>query len=258
MAPFEDQAEEAYRQGLRCGAAGRLEEAREWFDRAASLQPKDESGRTASNLVSDAIACNIGVDALGHFLRGAELAQNRSALAIEEIKLGLQLAPTYAPGFQALGFVQGLFGRFAESETSFRRAVELSPDTPEPHFNLGRFYHLRGQPTLAEQHYRDALNIDANFLPAQRYLAQLGNRSDGGRAAGDCFIATAAFESPMSPEVIVLKCWRDTTLTQSKLGRGFIGLYYAASPTIAGWVRRNSLVRQVAKGVLTYFSRRLG
>lgn len=48
-----------------------------------------------------------------------------------------------------------------------------------------------------------------------------------------CFIATAAFADPRSPEVMALREFRDFTLRPSYWGRQFIALYYKFSPRVA-------------------------
>lgn len=48
-----------------------------------------------------------------------------------------------------------------------------------------------------------------------------------------CFIATSAFESPLTFEVQELRTFRDFTLRKSKWGRNFIAFYYRTSPRIA-------------------------
>ena len=47
-----------------------------------------------------------------------------------------------------------------------------------------------------------------------------------------CFIATAAFESDLSPEIHWLTAFRDHVLCRSFYGRTFIRLYNAISPSI--------------------------
>jgi len=53
---------------------------------------------------------------------------------------------------------------------------------------------------------------------------------------GRCFIASSAFNSSFSSEVLFLQEWRDTSLRKSYLGRKFIYLYYTASPQVSFWL----------------------
>jgi hypothetical protein len=72
---------------------------------------------------------------------------------------------------------------------------------------------------------------------------------------GGCFIATAAFESPTAPEVVALRQWRDKALTKSHSGRQIIHLYYRFSPTMAGWVSQNPLLKKIIKALLVWLVR---
>ena len=46
-----------------------------------------------------------------------------------------------------------------EARAAYERALELDPDHPDAHVNLGRLLHESGNPAQAEQHYRAALAI---------------------------------------------------------------------------------------------------
>lgn len=57
-----------------------------------------------------------------------------------------------------------------------------------------------------------------------------------GNVKSRCFIATAAFESPAAPEVLVLREFRDMKLRETQWGRQFIFYYYKYSPRVACFI----------------------
>jgi hypothetical protein len=58
-----------------------------------------------------------------------------------------------------------------------------------------------------------------------------------------CFIATAAFGSPMAKDVVVLRNFRDKYLLTNKPGRVFVSTYYQASPPVANWIAGHDYAR---------------
>ncbi len=82
----------------------------------------------------------------------------------------------------------------------------------------------------------------------------------GGGGGGGCFIATAAYGSPMAPEILVLKKFRDEYLLNNSLGRGFVNSYYHLSPFIAKNIEKNEpakfVVRLMLKPVV-WFARKI-
>lgn len=78
----------------------------------------------------------------------------------------------------------------------------------------------------------------------------------GGGGKGGCFIATAAFGTPMAPEVNTLRAYRDHVLLQSAAGRTFVENYYRYSPPVARFIEDKPalrwLVRQLLKPIIRY------
>jgi hypothetical protein len=66
----------------------------------------------------------------------------------------------------------------------------------------------------------------------------------------NCFIATAAYGTPMQPEVQALRDFRDNYLMTNILGRGFVKTYYAVSPTIANIIRNNNSLKALTRSML--------
>lgn len=67
-----------------------------------------------------------------------------------------------------------------------------------------------------------------------------------------CFIATAAFESDKTPEVLSLKKFRDDVLINYWWGRRFIDIYYFISPSIARAMHQHSWSKRPVRGVLRF------
>lgn len=67
---------------------------------------------------------------------------------------------------------------------------------------------------------------------------------------GGCFIATAAYGSPLAVEVEFLRQYRDTVLRQTRLGRQFIRIYERCSPPLADWIAVHPATRNFTRRFL--------
>jgi len=65
--------------------------------------------------------------------------------------------------------------------------------------------------------------------------------------SGWCFIATAAYGTPMAKEVISLKNFRDNVLLKTSIGRKFVFLYYTFSPPIANFIKDKPVLKTITR-----------
>jgi hypothetical protein len=65
-----------------------------------------------------------------------------------------------------------------------------------------------------------------------------------------CFIATAAYGSPLHADIVELREFRDEVLAQSAFGRVIIDTYYTVSPSIANVVATSVVARSVVRAAL--------
>ena len=73
---------------------------------------------------------------------------------------------------------------------------------------------------------------------------------DSSGSSGTCFIATAAFGTPMAEEINTLRQVRDSYMLNNALGTTFVDTYYRLSPPIASKVAQYPALASVVRAVL--------
>jgi len=65
-----------------------------------------------------------------------------------------------------------------------------------------------------------------------------------------CFIATAAYGTPMAEEIGVLRKFRDEYLLTNPVGATFVGFYYRVSPPIAQFITEHPSLKPIVRAAL--------
>lgn len=83
-------------------------------------------------------------------------------------------------------------------------------------------------------------------------VASVSVQVEGTQEGGDsrCFVATAAWGSPMAHEVMILRSFRDIYLLNADAGTAFVSMYYAVSPPIADVIRDRGWLRNAIRYAL--------
>ena len=87
-------------------------------------------------------------------------------------------------------------------------------------------------------------------LDGTEVIRNPGANGGGGGGGGGCFIATAAYGTPMAQEVDALRGFRDGYLMTNSVGATFVDSYYRISPPIADVIANSPVLRAFVRGLL--------
>jgi tetratricopeptide (TPR) repeat protein len=148
MPPAPDPVTEQFQRGLALHQAGRLREARTFYEAVIRRQP------------SHAAAL--------HLLGLLAVTEGRSAEGIEHYQACLRAEPAFVAAWTNLGNALLAAGRADEAVAAQRRALALEPGLAEAHCNLGQALHAQG-------HFAEAAAALAQAVALKPRLAEAHN-----------------------------------------------------------------------------------
>jgi len=121
-------------------------------------------------------------------------------------------------------------------DLSWNRISDIEPLVSNPGISEGDRVDLTGNP----------LNTDSidTYIPELRArdVEVLYYSSDGG-----CFIATAAYDTPLAEEIEVLRQFRDEYLLTNPVGQALVELYYEISPPVAEFIDEHPALKPIVR-----------
>jgi len=132
-----------------------------------------------------------------------------------------------------------------EALTLLDKALSIF-DYPGARFQKAQIYVALKQ---KEQALAELKYIIANFEDDEVYIGarQMKDEIETPPKKGMCFVATAAYGSPLAEEVVTLSRFRDDVLLRSKVGALFVALYYRASPPLASIIASNGFLKAATR-----------
>lgn len=121
------------------------------------------------------------------------------------------------------------------------RSLELEPENPF-YLNLKGLliWQGKGDKATAKPLIERAAELDPRNITIQHNLKSIQDPNG-------CFVATAAYGTPLAYEVNELRYWRDTTLSNGIFGRVFVKTYYKLSPPVARLVEKSNVFRKLVR-----------
>ena len=96
-----------------------------------------------------------------------------------------------------------------------------------------------------------------DFMLFNDVMKQSTSNNGGPNGNQGCYIATCVYGSYDCPQVWTLRRFRDNILAEYVLGRAFIHVYYAISPTVVKWFGKTDWFKKMWRGTLDRMVKRL-
>jgi cellulose synthase operon protein C len=201
-----------------------LGEARNWYEKALSLDPESfdalngivatdvrtRSFDRAHSRVDQSIAASAGKPAFlaaAHYLKSTIFtAQQNAAAAEAELSKALAIDPNYLPAYSAYAGMLVAQNRVEEAIAKYKSIVEKSP-SPPIYTMIGILEDSRGNTNAAERAYRSALEITPDNAIAANNLAWIIAESNGNLDEALQLARTAVMKNPKAADLYDTLGW---------------------------------------------------
>ena len=122
--------------------------------------------------------------------------------------------------------------------------IYLKSDPSQPAVTLERVFEYTREPRPLDS----LLLILLGVLVA--IIGLLAGGDSGGGGGGPCFIATAAYGTPMAEDIDTLRAVRDTFMLDNAAGTALVDTYYRVSPAIADVVAQSPVLAALVRVLL--------
>lgn len=125
-------------------------------------------------------------------------------------------------------------------------ALVVPTETPVGEVVTASLGHL-----LPQTHYYIAVRaVDDCFAGSEVAVVEIDTTEIIFTTVSPCFVATAAYGSPMGEEISSLRRFRDRHLMTNEAGRGLVAAYYELGPYFADAIRDDDDARQTVRQIL--------
>jgi tetratricopeptide (TPR) repeat protein len=166
-------AEEILARGFECGAKGKLEDAKEKFEKALEVSPFVESAKESLQVIEGVNEKKIEREAAIHLFGGAaHVLKDLYDEAIDKYNKALEIDPRFVTAYRTRGKVYLLKGQHDIAISDYTKAIELNPRYAQAYFYRAHAYQLIGELDKAVSDYTKAIEINP------RYAAAYNNRGN--------------------------------------------------------------------------------
>jgi hypothetical protein len=254
------------------GSVGNWDTAAETFgDQLGSMDGMTDDHATAPGSGADRLFEEDGARFTVVTKPAMSCMSNLAPTGVGDVRLTRFPKPLHAHEYADLEFVAA-----SDDASVFRYEVRVST---EPMVDSAAF--MRGVPAKSATTTADALTVPVSAAAGESVRVSIGGLTqethyfvgvravDGCAMAGPvsvgeittptrqfatvtpCFVATAAYGSPLAAEIGVLRRFRDRHLVNNALGRSLVDAYYTVGPKLANVIRESEDLRAASRALLT-------